>query len=154
VVLVPESRLSVISSVNQNLAKEAKKMSRDNCDNSGIAILSFLAGTVVGAAIAILTTPKTGQEAREILAEYGAELKDRASTNIPDAITNYDSAIERGKEMIERGRELIDRGTDLASQGKEFLDEKKKTLSEAIEAGKKAMEEERQALSHELEAEE
>ncbi len=126
-------------------------MSRDNCDASSTAVLAFLAGTVVGAAIALLTAPKTGQETREMLADYGTELKERAKT-LPDDFQEYkETAIERSKEMIAKGKELISRGTDLAAQGKEFLDEKKKTLSEAIEAGKIAMQEEREALAHKLE---
>ncbi|MFQ6758274.1 MAG: YtxH domain-containing protein [Deltaproteobacteria bacterium] len=126
-------------------------MSRDDCDNSSTAVLAFLAGTVVGAAIALLTAPKTGQETREMLADYGAELKDRAKT-LPDDFQEYkETAIERSKEMIAKGKELISRGTDLATQGKDFLDEKKRTLSEAIEAGKIAMQEEREALAHKLE---
>ncbi|MFA6284009.1 MAG: YtxH domain-containing protein [Desulfurivibrionaceae bacterium] len=126
-------------------------MSRDSCDNSRAAVLAFLAGTVVGAAIALLTAPKTGQETREMLADYGAELKERAKT-LPDDFKEYkETAIERSKEMIAKGKDLISRGTDLAAQGKEFLDEKKRTLSEAIEAGKIAMQEEREALAHKLE---
>jgi gas vesicle protein len=125
-------------------------MSRDNCDNSSTAVLSFLAGTVVGAAIALLTAPRTGQETRDRLADYGAELKERART-FPDDFEEYkETALERSKDMIAKGKELISRGTDLAAQGKDFLDEKKRTLSEAIEAGKIAMQEEREALSHKL----
>ncbi len=127
---------------------------RDDCCNSGAAVLSFLAGTVVGAAIAILTTPKTGQQAREILAEYGSEFKERAAENMPEDFNKYgDSAIDQGKRLIERGREMITRGSEMAVQGKEYLDEKKQSLSDAIEAGKKAMEEEREALAHKLEDE-
>lgn len=129
-------------------------MSRDNCDNSSTAVLAFLAGTVVGAAIALLTTPKTGEQTREMLADYGSELKERAKT-LPDDFHEYkETAIERSKEMIAKGKELIHRGTDLAAQGKDFLDEKKRTLSEAIEAGKVAMEEEREALAHKMEGKE
>jgi gas vesicle protein len=128
-------------------------MNRDNSDNSSATVFAFLAGTVVGAAIALLTAPKTGQETREMLADYGAELKDRAKA-LPDDFREYkETALERSKEMIAKGRELISRGTDLAAQGKEFLDEKKKTLSEAIEAGKIAMQEEREALAHKLDGE-
>lgn len=128
-------------------------MSRDNCSDSGATVLAFLAGTVVGAAIALLTAPKSGAETREMLAEYGAEIREKAG-NIEGVKQYGESALEHGKEMIDRGRELIHRGTELASQGKEFLDEKKQALSEAIEAGKIAMEEEREALSHKLEEDE
>lgn len=125
-------------------------MSRDNDCNSGAVILSFLAGTVVGAAVALLTAPRSGRETRELLTDYGTELKARAET-LPEELREYgETALDRGKEMIERGREMISRGSELAAQGKDFLDEKKRTLSEAIEAGKKAMEEEREVLAHKL----
>lgn len=129
-------------------------MNRDECCSSGVAVISFLAGTVVGAAIALLTAPKSGRETREMLAEYGAEIKDRTIT-LPEDFKEYTgSAIERGKEMIDRGKDLIARGTDIASHGKEYLDEKKEALNAAIEAGKKAMEQEKKVLKKTLATEE
>jgi len=121
----------------------------DRCD-SGVAVLTFLAGAVVGAAVALLTTPKSGRETREILTGYGAELKEKAS-HIPDELRGYgETALDRSRELIEKGRELISRGTEMAEHGKEFLDEKKQTLTDAIEAGKIAMAEEKEALSRKL----
>ena len=129
-------------------------MSRDDSCNSGTAIISFLAGTVVGAAIALLNAPRSGQETREILTGYGDEIRDRMD-NLPDGVREYgETAIESSKEMIERGKNLINRGTELASQGRDFLDDKKEALSEAIEAGKRAMDEEREALAQKLDEDE
>lgn len=125
-------------------------MNRDECCGSGVVVISFLAGTVVGAAIALLTAPKSGRETREMIAEYSTDLKDKAQT-IPDDFREYTgSAIERGKEMIDRGKDLIAKGTDIASHGKEYLDEKKEALNAAIEAGKKAMEQEKEVLKKTL----
>jgi len=122
-------------------------MSRDSCCNSGMAVLSFLAGSVVGAAIALLTAPKSGRETREILADYGSEIKDKVG-HFPENLQEYsDSTIDRGRELIERGKELISRGTELATEGKDYLDEKKRGLSEAIEAGKEAMRQEKESLA-------
>lgn len=129
-------------------------MSRDDCCNSGVAVLSFLAGTVVGAAIALLTAPKTGQETREMLVEYGSDLREKAGHWPEEVKSRGEDMLERSKEMIERGKELISRGSELAAQGKDFLDDKKKALSEAIEAGKEAMEQEREALARKLGTEE
>lgn len=129
-------------------------MNRDECCGSGVAVISFLAGTVVGAAIALLTAPKSGRETREMIAEYSADIKDKTS-HIPEDLKEYTgSAIERGKEMIDRGKDLITKGTDLASHGKEYLDEKKDALNAAIEAGKKAMEQEKEVLKKTLATEE
>lgn len=125
-------------------------MNRDDSCNSTVAVVSFLAGTVIGAGIALLVTPKTGQETREMLKEYGSDLKERTG-RIPDTIKGgAENAIDRGKEMIEQGKDLIHRGTDMVSQGKEYLDEKKKTLSAAIEAGKDAMQQEKEKLASTL----
>jgi gas vesicle protein len=129
-------------------------MSNDDRCSSGVAVLSFLTGAVVGAAVALLTTPRSGRETREILAGYGEDLKEKAA-HLPDDLRGYgETALDRGRELIEKGRELISRGTELAEQGKDFLDEKKQTLSEAIEAGKVAMAEEKEALSRKLREEE
>lgn len=125
-------------------------MNRDECCHSGIALLSFLAGTVVGAAVALLTAPKSGQETRELLKEYSTDLREKASQWPEELKARSGDALDRGKEMIEKGKELISRGTELATHGKEMLDEKKQALSEAIEAGKEAMEQEREALSRKL----
>jgi gas vesicle protein len=129
-------------------------MSRDDNCSSTIAILSFLTGTVIGAGIALLVTPKTGEETREMLVDYGYGIKSKVS-ELPDNLKERaEKATEHGRDMIERGKDLIHRGTDLVGQGKGYLEEKKETLSAAIEAGKKAMQEEKSRLSAEIEPEE
>ncbi|MEW6518088.1 MAG: YtxH domain-containing protein [Thermodesulfobacteriota bacterium] len=122
-------------------------MNRDNNCSAGIAVISFLAGTVIGAGIALLVAPRTGEETREILKGYGHDLKEKGG-RIPAHIKDSaEHAIDRGKEMIEQGRQMISRGTEMVSHGKEYLDEKKQTLSAAIEAGKEAMKQEKEKLS-------
>ena len=96
-------------------------MSKDECCSGSFT--TFLAGALLGAATALLLTTKTGKEAREILAEYGAEFKE----NMPEGLR------EKTDEALDRGRE--------------YLDEKKKTLNEAIEAGKVAMVNEKEGLT-------
>ena len=121
-------------------------MSRDDSCNAGVAILSFLTGTVIGAGIALLITPKTGEETREILADYGHEFKNKVS-DIPDHLRERThDATDQGHEMIGRGKDLIHRGTEMVNQGKEFLEEKKQTLNAAIDAGRQAMKDEKERL--------
>ena len=127
-------------------------MSRDEC-GSGITMLSFLTGTVVGAAVTLLIAPKTGKEIRELLANYNEEFKKRTSDLSEDIQSHTGSAIEQGKDLIEKGKELINKGTQMVGEGKEFFDEKKKTLTAAIEAGKEAMEKEQEVLEEETQKE-
>ncbi|MEJ2032088.1 MAG: YtxH domain-containing protein [Deltaproteobacteria bacterium] len=116
--------------------------------SSGVAVLSFLTGTAIGAAIALLLAPRSGRETREMITEYGTDFKDRAVDEIRG---RSEDTIERGRNMIERGKEMISRGTEMANQGREYLDEKKKALSSAIEAGREAIQREKEKLTSEEE---
>ena len=121
-------------------------MSRDDCGSGSLT--TFLTGAIIGAATALLLTPKTGRETRDMLVDYGTTLKD----NIPEELK--EAAIARGREMIEQGKKLIDRGNEMLSEGQEFVDDKKQALNDAIEAGKEAMQKEKEALAAELADEE
>lgn len=122
---------------------------QENC-NAGLTVLSFLAGAVTGAAVALLVAPKSGRETRELLANYGDEIRERCRHLPEDMKEHAGGAVDRGKAMIEQGKELIEKGSHLAAQGKGYLDEKKKSLSAAIEAGKQAMAREKEALDQAL----
>ncbi len=97
----------------------------DNGVGAGTVLLSFLAGAAVGAGVALLIAPKTGEELRE-------KIKGLADDAI-DKIKDYTSeAQDKIKTTLEDGKELIL--------------EKKTIISSAIEAGKEAMDRERERL--------
>lgn len=97
----------------------------DNGAGVGAVLLSFLAGAAVGAGVALLVAPKSGEELR-------GKIKNLADDAI-DKIKEYTSeAQEKLKSTIEDGKGLIN--------------EKKSILSSAIEAGKEAMEREKERL--------
>ncbi|MDZ7642196.1 MAG: YtxH domain-containing protein [Desulfurivibrio sp.] len=123
-------------------------------DNTGLTVLSFFAGAVTGAAVALLVAPKSGRETRELLSNYGDELRERCRSLPEDFKGQAGEAAERGRAMIDQGKKLIERGNDLASQGKDYFEQKKKTLSAAVEAGRQTMAEEKEALDRALEGEE
>lgn len=125
-------------------------MHRDDC-SAGNTLLSFLTGTVIGAGIALLYAPRTGTETREILSDYGNDLRDK-TRNLPESLRDSAEDIaEHGKHLISKGRDLIEQGTEMANSGKDFLDNKKNALTEAIEAGRNAMLEEKEELTASLE---
>lgn len=128
-------------------------MHRDDCCSSGTTLLSFLTGTVIGAGIALLYAPKTGVETREILSDYGNDLRDK-TRDLPESLRGSASDIaDRGRTLIDKGREFIEQGTDMVNTGKGYLDDKKMALSDAIEAGRNAMIEEKEELTASLEKE-
>ena len=81
----------------------------------------FFMGALLGAAAALLLTPKTGQEARGLLREKGGDFAKRAQEYAKEA------QVQAG-ELFEKGRELFE--------------EQSQRLMSAFEAGKDAMREE------------
>ena len=123
-------------------------MAKDGCSSGSFS--TFLTGALFGAAAALLLAPKTGKETRQILADYGAELKDSLPEDLRE---RADATIARGKGMVEQGQAMVKRGNEIISEGREFVDEKKKALNDAIEAGRIAMEQEKETLSETLDEE-
>jgi gas vesicle protein len=81
----------------------------------------FLLGAIAGAAAAVLLTPKSGREARELLAERGGDLFKRAQEVADGAQT---------------------RAGDLFDKGREYFEEQAQRLTTAFEAGRSAMKDE------------
>ena len=81
----------------------------------------FFLGGVIGAAAALLLTPRTGQQTRELLVEHGGDFARRAQ----EAATE---AQGRAGEWLDKSRELFEEQTQ--------------RLMTAFEAGKDAMREE------------
>lgn len=61
-------------------------MSDEKDSGLGSLVVAFLAGAAVGAAVALLTTPKTGPELRENLTDLG----DRIREKVADAMMEPD----------------------------------------------------------------
>lgn len=72
-------------------------------------LLVFLAGAVVGAAVALLYAPKTGKETR-------AHLKKLTEDLVEDAGEVGVKIKQKGKEFIEEGRAKV---SELVEKGKE-----------------------------------
>jgi len=87
-----------------------------NC-NVSIKLIYFAAGVGVGAALALLFAPQSGEETRKQIAEKAHE----------------------GKEYVaSRGREIRKHAEDLVDQGKELVHKQKERLADVLESGKQA----------------
>ena len=67
----------------------------------GSVLVAFVAGAAVGAAVALLFAPATGEETREYLGQRAREGRDRAS-----------DAARQGREMLNRQRDNISSAFD------------------------------------------
>jgi gas vesicle protein len=95
-------------------------MADDRSDGAGY-LGWFLFGAAVGAVAAVLMTPRTGEQARDLLTERGGEFARRAQ--------------ELAGEAQGRASEWLDKS-------REMFEEQTQRLLSAFEAGKEAMREE------------
>jgi gas vesicle protein len=78
----------------------------------------FLVGAGVGAIVALLLAPKTGQQTRKLIAKKAEEGKDYVAS--------------KGRELREQAEGLVDKSKGLVSKQKE-------RLAEVLESGKEAV---------------
>jgi gas vesicle protein len=71
-------------------------MARDHGITPGGVAIAFLAGAAVGAAVALLFAPATGEQTREFLGQRAREGRDRAS-----------AAARQGRDMLNRQRDNL-----------------------------------------------
>lgn len=107
--------------------------------STGDKFIFFLMGSFIGASIALLFSPKTGEETREFLGQ-----KYRKGT---DSLANK---TEEGSELIaEKSKQVVEKVSETIDRGKDNLLRQKEQLTAAIEAGKEAYEEEKRKLDTE-----
>ena len=76
-----------------------------NNDNGAGVLLAFIAGAAVGAAVALLFAPATGEEARDYLGQRAREGRERAA-----------DAARQGRELLNRQRDNVTTAFDRARQ--------------------------------------
>lgn len=81
-------------------------MSEDNYDTS--KAVWFMAGIAIGATVALLFAPASGEETRRRIGAKASEGKDALS--------------ETGRDLIDKGRDLYDKGRKIADEASEMFD--------------------------------
>jgi gas vesicle protein len=97
-------------------------MAENNGSSVGNVLVAFMAGVVVGAGVALLIAPQTGQETRRLLAKKAGELKEEAEEIIEDAL-------DKSKKVLREKKEQFDAAIEA---GKEAMTDAKKKLKEAV----------------------
>ncbi len=85
-------------------------------------ILSFLVGTLAGAAAVFFLARKARRESADRIKEFSNDLKEQASANIDTAKEKLSSAVSRGRDFPNEKRSVIESaleaGKDAYAQGK------------------------------------
>jgi gas vesicle protein len=85
--------------------------------NIGTEVGCFLAGVGIGAVVALLLAPKTGEQTRKLIAKKAEEGKDYVAS--------------KGREFRGQAEELVEKGKGLVTKQRE-------RLAEVLETGKEA----------------
>lgn len=110
---------------------------KDNAKSIGGA---FLLGGIIGAAIALLYAPKSGNETRKDISKAARRIKDNTVDLITDTIDNVN---EFASDLKEKTEDIIEQGMDLS-------DKAKKEIVKALEHGQKTIEKQRKRLTEVL----
>jgi gas vesicle protein len=94
--------------------------------SSGSVLMSFLLGGIVGAGLALLLAPQSGEETRKKIKEFADDVKEKTT-----------GLVDEAKHKV----------TDIVGEGKDMYEEKKSIFKAAVDAGKDAYEKEKERLS-------
>jgi len=79
--------------------------------NPAVWFAGMMIGGLVGAGVALLTAPRSGEETRTMIRQKSIELKDRAAETIEETRARAGELAQTGKdrvaEMTKRGQEAI-----------------------------------------------
>jgi len=86
---------------------------------NGNVFSAFLIGFVVGAGVALLFAPQSGEETREWISDNARKSYKEASRAVEDAV-------DRGTEAVQRGRDLVN---DTATAARKVYDKAARAVS-------------------------
>ena len=75
----------------------------------------FLAGTAIGAAIALLYAPQSGVETRKRIGKKSEEGRDALAGSGREIL-------DRGRDLYDKGRKIADEAADLFDRGRKLVD--------------------------------
>ncbi|HLW80013.1 MAG TPA: YtxH domain-containing protein [Terriglobia bacterium] len=96
----------------------------DNGGNGGANFAFFLAGMGIGAVLALLFAPKSGEETREYLAQKAGASRDYVTAKSRDLRRQAEELVERGKDAVTQQKEQLAAAFDAGKQA--YQDEKAK----------------------------
>ncbi|MGW8268411.1 MAG: YtxH domain-containing protein [Longimicrobiales bacterium] len=117
---------------------------------------SFILGTLVGAGLALLFAPQSGEETQDEIKARALKLKDVAQDRVRDAQTSLEHRLAAAREnvqtRVESVKEAVDTGRKAAVDARDELEKKLERSKAAYRAGIDAARE--AAASKDVEGEE
>jgi gas vesicle protein len=106
---------------------------QNNGSETGVFLAGFILGGLVGAAVAMILAPSSGQETRKQLTDRGLELRGRAEEKIEEARKRAEQAAEEARKRAEQAaEEARKRAEELQERGRVVLEEQKSRITSAV----------------------
>jgi len=105
----------------------------------GGGVGSFILGALVGAGLALLFAPKSGEETQEDLKAQALKLKNSAQDRLRESQANLETRLAAARETVqarvENVKEAVESGRQAASEAREDLEKKLERSKAAYRAG-------------------
>ena len=85
-------------------------------ENTGTVIAWFVGGALLGAAVALLIAPQSGERTRRLLGQQAEKGKKSIFESSQDIVSRGRELYERGREIAEETAELFERGRRIAEK--------------------------------------
>lgn len=122
---------------------------------SGGGLGSFVLGALVGAGVALLFAPKSGEETQAELRERANQLRDAAEERVRDAQRRLEGRMDQARDgihsRIDEVKGAVDAGRQAATDARDRLEHRLEQSKAAYRAGVDAA---RQAATQEADADE
>lgn len=92
--------------------------------NSGEPVLWFCAGAALGATIALLYAPQSGEHTRR-------HIRKAASAGVDKVAESGRQIADLGRELYEKGRQLADDANSMLERGRQLIDDPSVASEEA-----------------------
>ena len=89
---------------------------QDSGFSAGKVVCSFFVGGLIGAGVALLIAPKTGEETRRMIKELAEEVKEKAEDYIDQAKGTATAYVEKGKDFVEKEKNLITKSVEAGKE--------------------------------------
>lgn len=96
-------------------------------------VFPYIIGALIGAGIALLMAPQSGQETRSLILNKGMEIKDRAVESVEDTRDRASRAIG---DITEQTKESL---SSIRDRSGEVIDDQKSRVEEGLKSAKRSV---------------
>jgi gas vesicle protein len=93
--------------------EDEREALEDGGEEGSNRIAWFITGALIGATIALLYAPKSGQETRQLISDKTQQGKDAVTETGKDIVDSSREMFDRGRKVVEDAAELFDRARKL-----------------------------------------